>query len=256
MRVEPVLRGIIIFSILIPFVTCAKGDEDEGPVKEPTLCEACKYMVLELKGRLEETGKSKEVLRTGHGLETKKKEIKYNKAELRLIEALQEPHVCDRILEYDVHKERKGSLRFAKGRSQTMSTLQNLVNKGVKVELGIPYQMWNDTPAEVSHLQRQCFKIVEEYEDDIEEWFYNHQDQDLMEYLCKNIVLKNDDSTCLSEVPEIESNKEKGSDSEKEPSKEKKSKKKKTSKPKDPEKAKGDFSDMSDEKPAKVNDEL
>jgi len=51
----------------------------------------------------------------------------YLSSELRLTEALLEPHVCDRILEYNVHAERKGSLRYAKGQSETMSTLHGLV---------------------------------------------------------------------------------------------------------------------------------
>ena len=48
-------------------------------------------------------------------------------SELRLIEAVSDPHVCEKILEYNIHAERKGSLRFAKGRSETMNTLQGLV---------------------------------------------------------------------------------------------------------------------------------
>lgn len=51
-------------------------------------------------------------------------------------------NVCDRILEYNIHKERKDSTRFAKGMSQTFKTLHGLVDKGVKVELGIPYELW------------------------------------------------------------------------------------------------------------------
>lgn len=47
-------------------------------------------------------------------------------SDLRLIEAIHEPHVCKRVLEYNLHKERKGSLRFAKGRSQTMDVLHGL----------------------------------------------------------------------------------------------------------------------------------
>lgn len=44
--------------------------------------------------------------------------------ELRLIEVLEE--LCEKILEYNVHAERKGSLRYSKGESQTMSTLKGL----------------------------------------------------------------------------------------------------------------------------------
>jgi hypothetical protein len=40
------------------------------------------------------------------------------------IEALES--VCDRFLKYNVHAERTGSLRYARGRSQTMETLWGL----------------------------------------------------------------------------------------------------------------------------------
>lgn len=69
-----------------------------------------------------------------------KKRTAYKKSELRLLESLE--NVCDRILEYNIHKERKDSTRFAKGMSQTFKTLHGLVDKGVKVELGIPYELW------------------------------------------------------------------------------------------------------------------
>jgi hypothetical protein len=44
--------------------------------------------------------------------------------ETRLIEVLE--NVCERFLKYNVHAERPGSLRYARGRSQTMDTLWNL----------------------------------------------------------------------------------------------------------------------------------
>lgn len=44
--------------------------------------------------------------------------------ETRLIETLE--NVCERFLQYNVHAERSGSLRYARGRSQTMDTLWNL----------------------------------------------------------------------------------------------------------------------------------
>ena len=42
------------------------------------------------------------------------------------------------MLEYNRHKERVGSLRFEKGKSETMKTLEGLKERGVKVDLGIP----------------------------------------------------------------------------------------------------------------------
>ena len=35
--------------------------------------------------------------------------------------------ICDRILAYNIHKERKDSTRFAKGQSETFQTLEGLV---------------------------------------------------------------------------------------------------------------------------------
>lgn len=47
--------------------------------------------------------------------------------ELRLIEVFIDLYVCDKILEYNVYKERLGSNRFVKGRSETMEILYGLV---------------------------------------------------------------------------------------------------------------------------------
>lgn len=53
-------------------------------------------------------------------------------------------NICDVILEYNMHKERAGSRRFAKGKSETMETLEGLRDRGVKVDLGIPEQVRSD----------------------------------------------------------------------------------------------------------------
>lgn len=45
--------------------------------------------------------------------------------ELRLVESLD--GICERILQYNIHKERTDSTRFAKGMSQTFQTLHGLV---------------------------------------------------------------------------------------------------------------------------------
>lgn len=42
------------------------------------LVTVCKYLVTELQDRLDETGKTKEILRTGHGLDRQKKERAYH----------------------------------------------------------------------------------------------------------------------------------------------------------------------------------
>lgn len=129
-----------------------------------------------------------------------KDRVVYKKSELRLIESLEQ--ICDRVLQYNLHKERKGSTRFAKGMSQTFKTLHGLVNKGVKVDLGMPYELWDTPPAEVSRLKTQCETLVEQYEGDIEDWYYNAEEKGvpLIKYLCEDIILQDEDSSCLYEV--------------------------------------------------------
>lgn len=127
-----------------------------------------------------------------------KKNIVYRKSELRLIESLE--NICDRVLQYNVHKERKDSTRFAKGMSQTFKTLHGLVDKGVKVDLGIPLELWDTPSAEVSKLKTQCETLLDRYEGEIESWYFGEQDTTLQKFLCVDNVLKNDDKSCLTEI--------------------------------------------------------
>lgn len=146
-----------------------------------------------------------------------KKRTSYRKSELRLLESLEK--VCERILSYNLHKERSDSTRFAKGMSQTFKTLHGLVDKGVQVNLGIPYELWDKPPVEVTQLKTQCEDMIEEYEDVIAEWYFKNEkdneedsDPDLLTYLCAERVLRNDDERkCLwettTDVPETKTNK-------------------------------------------------
>lgn len=117
-------------------------------------------------------------------------------------------NVCERILEYNLHKERSDSTRFAKGMSQTFKTLHGLVDKGVKVDLGIPLELWDKPPVEVTQMKSQCEIMLEEYEDVISEWYFKKQDEkDLIVHLCEEQVLAADDRKCLKEtLPPAEDN--------------------------------------------------
>lgn len=182
----------------------AGPEEDEG-VKYANNCEACKVLAIELQARLRETGKTSEVLQLGYSVDdvVPRKQKKYVKSELRFIESLE--GLCDRILEYNIHKERTDSTRFAKGMSQTFQTLHGLVDKGVKVELGIPYELWDKPSVEITNMKSQCETLLEEYEDDLREWYEADAEADienrveLIDYLCVQKVLKNKDSSCLRE---------------------------------------------------------
>lgn len=190
-----------LYLLLIVFIITAKAitEEDEG-VKYANRCEVCKILATELQERLEETGKSSDVIETGYAVDDvkPKKKKEYKKSELRLVESID--GVCERILQYNIHKEREDSTRFAKGMSQTFQTLHGLVDKGVKVELGIPYELWDKPSAEITNMKTQCESLLEENEGDIEEWYFNYQgEKSLKTYLCEERALKNMDTSCLNE---------------------------------------------------------
>lgn len=196
----------VSLALLILFVshcTCTeevvKNEEDLGVVYA-NRCEACKILAIELEGRLKETGRSHDVIETGYSLDdvAPKKKTKYQKSELRLIESLE--GVCERVLEYNIHKERKDSTRFAKGMSQTFKTLHGLVDKGVKVELGMPQELWDKPSAEVTQMKTQCESLLEEHEEIIEDWYWKHQGEvELKDFLCSKHVLKGASDACLYE---------------------------------------------------------
>nr|XP_046237506.1 protein canopy 4 [Scatophagus argus] len=183
--------------ILICVCSVVTADEDE---RLPNKCEVCKFLTIELQDALAKTGRSKEVLEVGQVLDNgkRRRKIKYNTSETRLTEAVD--NICERILQYSVHAERPGSLRYAKGASQTMTTLKNLVHKGVKVDLGMPYELWDEPSVEVSDMKKQCETMLEQYEDVVEDWYFHHQDQRLENFLCQKHVLKASERECINEV--------------------------------------------------------
>ncbi|XP_041821162.1 protein canopy homolog 3 [Chelmon rostratus] len=195
-----ILAGYFAIFFVISWVGAAKEGGDDEWVHLPNKCEVCKFVTIEMKMAFEETGKTKEVIGMNyHFIDNKgAKPTKYIYSDLRFIEVIE--NVCQRLLEYSLHKERTGSNRFAKGMSETFSTLHGLVNKGVNVVMDIPFELWNETSAEVADLKKQCDVMVEQYEDVIEDWYKGNQEEDLTTYLCEKHVLKGQDTACLSEA--------------------------------------------------------
>ncbi|XP_067117714.1 protein canopy 4 [Osmerus mordax] len=187
---------VILLSFLW-FCSFVLAEENE---RLPNKCEVCKFLTVELQASLEKSGRSKEVLELGEVLDTgkRKRKIKYNTSETRLTEAVD--NICEGILQYSVHAERPGSLRYAKGTSQTMSTLKNLVNKGVKVELGLPYELWDEPSVEVMDMKKQCETMLEQFEEVVDDWYFHHQEERLERFLCENYVLNDSEQDCLKEV--------------------------------------------------------
>lgn len=186
--------------LLVSAAAAAKKDGgDDEWVHLPNKCEVCKFVSIEMKSAFEETGKTKEVIDRNYRFIDGKgaAPIKYVKSDLRFIEVVE--NVCQRLLEYNLHKERSGSNRFAKGMSETFSTLHGLVNKGVNVVMDIPFELWNETSAEVADLKKQCDVLIEQYEEVIEDWYKGDQVEDLTTFLCERHVLKGQDTECLKE---------------------------------------------------------
>ncbi|XP_072513798.1 protein canopy homolog 3 [Salminus brasiliensis] len=192
------MKVLLLMAFVFVSTRAHKAEDDEW-VHLPNKCEVCKFVSIEMKSALEETGKTKEVIETNYRFLDDKgaPPIKYVKSDIRFIEVMES--VCSRILKYNLHKERDGSNRFAKGMSETFSTLHNLVHKGVKVVMDIPYELWNETSAEVADLKKQCDVLIEQYEEVIEDWYKGNQEEDLTTYLCEKHVLKGQDTNCLKE---------------------------------------------------------
>ncbi|XP_034713108.1 protein canopy homolog 3 [Etheostoma cragini] len=192
------LAACLFLSVFLSVGADKTGGDDDW-VHLANKCEVCKFVSIEMKSAFHETGKTKEVIDTNYNFIDGKgaPPVKYVKSDLRFIEVVE--NVCQRLLEYNLHKERSGSNRFAKGMSETFSTLHGLVNKGVNVVMDIPYELWNETSAEVADLKKQCDVMIEEYEDVIEDWYKGSQDEDLTKLLCEKYVLKGQDQACLTE---------------------------------------------------------
>ncbi|XP_042184022.1 protein canopy homolog 3 [Oncorhynchus tshawytscha] len=189
---------VFLLSALVEGAQKKEGDDEW--VHLPNKCEVCKFVSIEMKSAFDETGKTKEVIERNYRFLDGNKgapPIKYVKSDIRFIEVVE--NVCQRLSGYNLHKEREGSNRFAKGMSETFSTLHGLVHKGVKVVMDIPYELWNETSAEVADLKKQCDVMVEKYEEVIEDWYKGSQEEDLTTYLCEKHVLKGQDAACLKE---------------------------------------------------------
>jgi len=193
-----IILKILRYTIFISGIFCGDFEEEKYGVKYASDCEVCKIFSIEINALLDKTSKKHEVVETGYSHTQEKKKTKYVKSELRLIETLDS--VCEQVLKYNIHKERKDSTRFAKGQSETFSALEGLVAKGVKVDIGIPHELWDKPSAEVTQLKSQCEHLLEKHEEDIEDWYFNHQeDTPLEDYLCRQRALKSQDAKCLGE---------------------------------------------------------
>lgn len=204
---------LVIFILLVGGDAGPKGDDevdetDKHGVREPSRCEVCRILAFELNDQLMKTDKKETIIigRFDDNAGKSVKKIDFQRSEARLVEVLEK--VCSDIEKYQIHAEHKrGVMRYRKHISETMATLNGLRLKGVKVELGIPEDLWNATSAETSKLKRQCDKLLEEAEESIEEWYMNDGERiNILDYLCRQRLLDDSEKGCLDEYPEWDPN--------------------------------------------------
>ncbi|KFQ66762.1 Protein canopy 3, partial [Pelecanus crispus] len=93
----------------------------------------CKYVAVELKSAFEETGKTKEVIDTKYGfLDGKGSAVKYTQSVLQPALGGESGSPAGGA---PLHQ----AALLPQGMSETFETLHNLVHKGVKVVMDIPY---------------------------------------------------------------------------------------------------------------------
>ncbi|KAJ8282896.1 hypothetical protein COCON_G00054150 [Conger conger] len=134
------MKSLIFLTMVLTATVseAAKKGDDEEWVHLPNKCEVCKFVSIEMKSAFEETGKTKEVIDTNYRFLDSKGSppIKYVKSDIRFIEVVE--NVCQRLSEYNLHKERTGSNRFAKwaGRKGDVAAIGEEKKKKKKAKKG------------------------------------------------------------------------------------------------------------------------
>ncbi|CAB4025462.1 Hypothetical predicted protein [Paramuricea clavata] len=113
-------------------------------------------------------------------------------------------NVCDQMKSYVSRARRK--FPYIKGvKSHFREGLDNLVeNSAVKLNIETPPDdLMDDSTKEIIRLKFKCVYMLEEYEEDITEWYFQYREQNLLDWLCKLRVLNNEDQGCLGESDDL-----------------------------------------------------
>ncbi|ULT85070.1 hypothetical protein L3Y34_013632 [Caenorhabditis briggsae] len=167
----------ILFVLLVPLFV-VKSETDYGFM--PTKCEICALVSMEFDHQSAKV---------------------HNRLTSEFADLTEK--ICEGFNEFKIHKEKSGLERFSRAPSKTIEALKEMRNKGVKVELGMPYEMWDQPPAEIIALRQGCESILEDYEDLIEEWFLQKLHlKHLLNQLCSQNYIKRGDRSCYADIVE------------------------------------------------------
>ncbi|GAU99335.1 hypothetical protein RvY_10355 [Ramazzottius varieornatus] len=191
-------NGVISMVVIVSLchLLFASADDDNKVSHIPTLCEVCRVFVYEMDKKMAETYSKQTLDLSSKPFSPDARKVDFSRSELRLLTVLET--ACEEVSDYAV-QDKDGMQRYAKQPSETLSTLQGLRGRGVKVDIGMPWEVVEKQPnKEIASLKRQCEALAEEYEDDLSAWYFQHQEEPLVDYFCRNTVLKGKDQTCLA----------------------------------------------------------
>jgi len=211
----------IYFLVILPIVNCKvetiNVNADPKPKKKnpyitkfhetagmrPTKCQVCRLLVTEFLEQMKKTDHREDIPR-GYileDLENHDKNIHYQKSELRLMDVLDD--LCERM---KLYRARAGpEFPYIKGAKSQLREVMDDLNKRSKVKLNyeLPDDVVEDYTYEMGRLKFKCIHLLENYEDDITQWYFGDQKESLMDWLCVERVLNENEQDCLNASTEM-----------------------------------------------------
>jgi len=169
----------------------------------PTKCQVCRVMVQEIAVELNKTKDIKEKLQISNGLDGKKQKyhIEYKNSELRLTDALEK--VCGNV-EYYRAIAGPDFPYLRDVRSMYRQELEDMMAaSGLNLQVDAPQHAIDDPTLEIRRLHFECNQMVEEYEEEILDWFNGDQNIPLTEFVCRDHVLNKNNDDCLKATTTI-----------------------------------------------------
>ncbi|XP_078377444.1 protein canopy 4-like [Oculina patagonica] len=169
----------------------------------PTKCQVCRLLVTEFLEQMKKTDRREDVPRgySLEDLENPDKSIHYEKSELRLLDVLD--NLCERV---KLYRARPGpEFPYIKGaKSQLREVLDDLAEKSkVKLNYELPDEVVEDYTYEMGRLKFKCIHMLESHEDDITHWYFGDQKENLLDWLCVERILDEDEQDCLNASTEM-----------------------------------------------------
>ncbi|KXJ23322.1 Protein canopy 4 [Exaiptasia diaphana] len=131
---------------------------------------------------------NKEGIHKGYSMDlSEDKKINYQTSEIRFMEVLD--NLCDRMRLYQA---RAGpEFPYIRGAVGHLREVFNDMSKKSKVKLNfeLPDDIIDDYTHEITRVKFECIHLLEKVEEHLEDWYFNHQNEDLMKWLCEGKIL-------------------------------------------------------------------